>query len=180
MKSFEKLQEALSFLQTNKSFLGKEFLTWLWFQTESQNHRVTVKNQGTFYFCLDDKIIFNSSSGSVRENCLKGGTPAYAYEAFSALNSGKFVCEAKFILQTDSRQWSFTLRGENLSLHNIKLPSCSERDSRAHILKRMDFLKTLVSVLEQLYKDFIEKRLSGEFSTELANMKHWMMNKTAL
>ncbi len=53
----ESIYDELKFLQTNRNFLGREFLTWLWFKSVSQNHKVTIKNLGEFQLFIDNKIV---------------------------------------------------------------------------------------------------------------------------
>ncbi|BBH51868.1 hypothetical protein [Fluviispira sanaruensis] len=178
--SNELLHEGLSFLQTNRAFLGREFLTWLWFKSETQNHKIMLKNYENFHLYIDDKLVLSSSSGSVRENSLKGGTPAYAYEAGSALGSGKLVHEAKFILQDSERQWCFSILGEDLSLRAIRLPAVSEADSRAHISQRIIYMQLLTDLIDELYKEYLQLRLSVQFQEELSNIRIWIDNKISI
>jgi hypothetical protein len=174
------LHEELRFLQTNRSFLGKEFLTWLWYKSETQNHKLTIGKYGTFNLYIDDKIVLSSTSGSVRENSLKGGTPAYAHEAGSALGAGKLVHEAKFILQDSERQWSFTILGEDLSLRTVRLPTISEADSHAHISQRIAYSRQLTELIDYLFKTFMDLRISENFVVELTHIRDWIENKVTI
>lgn len=178
--SSETIYDELRFLQTNRSFLGREFLTWLWFKTETHNHKLTIGKYGTFHLYIDDKIVLSSSNGSVRENSLKGGTPAYAFEAGSALGTGKLVHEAKFILQDSQRQWSFSIVGEDLSLRNVRLPTISEADSHAHIAQRILATKLLANIIDELFSDFMKLRASPEFDQVLFEIGHWIENKVTI
>ncbi|WGL58617.1 hypothetical protein QEJ31_08720 [Pigmentibacter sp. JX0631] len=178
--SSETIYDELRFLQTNRSFLGREFLTWLWFKTETQNHKLNIGNFGSFHLYIDDKIVLSSSNGSVRENSLKGGTPAYAFEAGSALGTGKLVHEAKFILQDSQRQWSFSLVGEDLSLRNVRLPVISEADSQAHITQRVLSIQLLANIIDELFKQFMEIRISQKLEAELTEIRNWVENKVTI
>jgi hypothetical protein len=176
----ELLHDELRFLQTNRAFLGREFLTWLWFKSETQNHKLTIGKYGTFHLYIDDKIVLSSTSGSVRENSLKGGTPAYAFEAGSALGTGKLVHEAKFILQDSERQWSFSLLADDLSLRTVRLPTISEADSHAHINQRIAYSQLLSNLIDELFRSFMEIRISDEFNGELTKIREWIENKVTI
>lgn len=169
--------EELHFLQNNRSFLGREFLTWLWFKSESQNNKLTIGKLGTFHFFIDDKIVLSSTSGSVLENSLKGGSPAYASEAGMALSTGKLVHEAKFILQDSERQWSFSVMANDLSIRGIRLPPVVESDSQSHISKRIIYAQFVTDVIDELFKEFMNIRTSSNFSEELLNIRKWMTDK---
>lgn len=176
----EFLHDELRFLQTNRIFLGREFLTWLWFKSETQSHKLTIGKYGSYHIYIDDKIVLSSTSGSVRENSLKGGTPAYAFEAGSALGSGKLVHEAKFILQDSERQWSFSLLADDLSLRAVKLPTISESDSHAYINQRVNYSQLLTQLIDELFKQFMNLRMSENFQEELRNIKEWIENKITI
>ncbi len=176
----ELLHDELRFLQTNRAFLGREFLTWLWFKSETQNHKLTIGKYGVFHLYIDDKIVLSSTSGSVRENSLKGGTPAYAFEAGSALGTGKLVNEAKFILQDSERQWSFSLLADDLSLRTVRLPTISEADSHAHINQRIAHSQLLSNLIDELFKSFMELRISEQFYEELTKIREWIENKVTI
>ncbi len=170
----EKMVEGLRFLQTNKGFLGREFLTWLWFYCESHNHVIETQAHGTMKLFLNDRMVLTSSGGSVHEHALKGGTPAYAAEARQALKGGKMLNEANFIMQDAERQWMWTMRAEDLSLKGIRLPSVSEADAQAHMHARLQHLQTLTDVLDSLFKEYMSVRLSPNFDKQLIEMGNWV------
>jgi recombination associated protein RdgC len=173
----EFLEEGLRFLQTNRAFVGREFLTWLWFLSETQGHRVRLPDVGEFRFFVDDRIVLTSPGGSVHENVLKGGTPAYATEAKVSLLSGKLVNEAKFVLQEAERQWSWSMRADDLGLRGVKLPPVSEPDAAAHMAARLRMMQTLVDVIDGLFRQFMELRVSPAFEQELDRVASWLAAK---
>jgi hypothetical protein len=175
----ETIQDEIKFLQTNRSFLGREFLTWLWFKSETQNHKIKIKDIGEFQLFIDNKIILSSASGSVRENSLKGNSPAYAKEASAALSAGKMLSEAKFILQNQELNWSFSISAEDLSLRSIRLPNVSQDSSREHFVKRIAYMRLLTDIIDSLYKEYIDLRLTSAFKTEAILIQDWLIAKIA-
>ncbi len=173
----ESIYDEIKFLQTNQSFLGREFLTWLWFKSETQNHKIKIKNLGDFQIFIDNKIILSSSSGSVKENSLKGNSPAYAREAGIALSSGKMLSEAKFILQNRELNWSFSISADDLSLKSIRLPETTKEKSKDYFTQRIQYAKMLNDILEDLYKEYINLRLSKNFKEEAVLMQEWLSKK---
>ena len=81
MKISDENYQRLKFIEKNKAFLGKEFLTWLWFKSEIRNHKFSFKDLGSFILYIDDSLKLGGGSGFVREHSLKGGTPAYSLES---------------------------------------------------------------------------------------------------
>lgn len=177
MAERETALEALRFLETNRTFLGREFLTWLWFVSETQHHKVKVEGLGEFMLYVDDKIVLNAAGGSVHENILKGGTPAYATEAQTALLNGKLVHEAKFILQKDDQEWLWAMKADDLALRGVRLPNVAEGDAETHMSRRFEFMEMLTSVVDTLFREYISIRLSNRFKSEAENLALWIGSK---
>lgn len=177
MATNEFLIDGLRFLQRNRGFLGREFLTWLWYTSETSKHKIKVDGFGEFKLFLDDKLVLSSSSGSVHENSLKGGTPGYAVEARTALQTGKMVQEAKFILQDGKRQWTWGMKADDLSVRSLRLPTIEESEPAAFILQRMRLVQTLLDVLDTLFKKYMSVRLTPAFAGEIENMTEWLHAK---
>lgn len=169
--------ESLRYLQTNQAFLGREFLTWLWYHTEIGKHEINLGELGIYKLYVDDRLVLSSSSGSAHEQALKGGTPAYAAEALVALQSGKLVHEAKFILQDQERQWMWAMRADDLALRGVRLPAVQAPDAATHMQARIAHTQLLIDVVETLFKRYLDLRLSAEFSKELARIQDWMLSK---
>jgi hypothetical protein len=176
----ESTLQNLQFLRTQKVFLGREFLTWLWFYTETHKHQIRLAGLGEFKLYLDDKITLSSASGCARENSLKGGTPAYAAEARTALLFGKLVSEAKFVLQDENRQWLFSIKAEDLSLRQVRLPSVKDVESDSYLTARLQLLNLLVEVVDSLYKEFVTLKKSENFNDVLENIRQWIDSKQDL
>jgi len=169
--------ESLRYLQTNQAFLGREFLTWLWYHTESGRHEVNLGELGIYKLYVDDRLVLSSSSGSAHEQALRGGTPAYAAEALVALQLGKLVQEAKFILQDNERQWMWSMRADDLSLRSVRLPTVQAPDASTHMQARIANTQLLVDVVETLFKRYLGVRMSAKFTEELQRIQDWMLSK---
>ncbi|NBO37069.1 hypothetical protein EBU99_00630 [bacterium] len=169
--------ESLRYLQTNQAFLGREFLTWLWYHTESGRHEINLGELGIYKLYVDDRLVLSSSSGSAHEQALKGGTPAYAAEALVALQSGKLVHEAKFILQDNERQWMWSMRADDLALRSVRLPTVQAPDASTHMQARIANTQLLVDVVETLFKMYLDIRMSSNFTEELRKIQDWMTSK---
>jgi hypothetical protein len=176
----EHITQQLQFLKTQKVFLGREFLTWLWFYTETRQHSVSIPKLGDFKLYVDDKIILTSPSGCAKENSLKGGTPAYAAEAKSALLGGKLVSEARFILQDTERQWQFSVRSEDLSLRQVRLPSIKSQETENYLSARIELLNELLEIFDHLYEKFVSLKNSNHFNLEVQKITEWIHEKESL
>lgn len=173
----EQFADGVRFLQRNRSFLGREFLTWLWFTSESQKHNVDIPGHGKFKLYLDDKLVLSATSGSVFESSLKGGTPGYADEAHLALRNGKMVHEANFILQDGKRQWTWAMKSDDLAFRGVRLPPVVDPEPGVFIGQRMLFMNTLVDVIDTLFKKYMSIRLSTKFDAERLAMTEWLESR---
>ncbi|NBX16060.1 MAG: hypothetical protein EBR09_01710 [Proteobacteria bacterium] len=169
--------ESLRYLQNNQAFLGREFLTWLWYYTESGRHEVNLGELGIYKLYVDDRLVLTSSSGSAHEQALKGGTPAYAAEALVALQSGKMVHDAKFILQDNEKQWMWNMRADDLALRSVRLPTVQAPDASTHMQARIANTQLLVDVVETLFRMYLDLRMSKGFDAELRRIHDWMSTK---
>jgi hypothetical protein len=177
----ETVLEELKYLQSHKGFVGREFLTWVWFKSETSHHQFFFPKQGgRFQLFIDDKLTLTSTSGSVHEHTLKGGTPAYATEAKAALLTGKLVQEAKFVLQTQDRQWMFSLNAEDLSFKNVRLPAILQPESASYMGERIGAMRTLVEVIEILFCEYMDLRTSAQFEAEKKAMEDWLTHKQTI
>ncbi len=173
----ESIHDELKFLQTNRNFLGREFLTWLWFKSETQNHKIKTKDFGEFQLFIDNKIVLSSASGSVRENSLKGGSPAYAQEASAALSAGKMLQEAKFVLQNNELHWGFSINADDLALRSVRLPVVAKENSKEHFGQRIAYTRMLNDIIEELYNEYMSLRLTDRFSEEASQIQLWLNGK---
>lgn len=167
--------EKLKFLQNNRSFLGREFLTWLWFALETRNHIVDVPGYDAFKLYVDDKLVLSSASGAVREHALKGGTPATAAEAKAALRAGKLVTECKFILRLGEKQWTWSMKADDLTIRGLRLPAVTEQEAESYMRSRIANTETLNEVITHLYKTFLQTRLSKGFRRADSELTKWAM-----
>ena len=154
----------IKFLERNKSFLGREFLTWLWDRIQAEEHKFRSLAFGDYLLYIDDLMVLGSRQGAVHHHQLKGGTPAYAQETRQAVENGKFVEEAKFIVEYQQKLYHFTLQ-ENLDLKNVKLPITSTEFFLADRLIGTQFLYDLT---QELFEEFmnVRKRLLENSTAE--------------
>ena len=170
----EEQRSEVSVLQQGRGFLGREFLTWLWYMLETKKNRVSFKKLGHFEIFIDDRLVLSSKSGAVHESVLKGGTPGHAQEARTALLSGKLVQEARFVMQDETRQWQWVLKGEDLSLRGVKLPPVSDTEVGSFMTTRFLHLENLIDAVEELYTDFLKLRLNEKKNKDLEEeLKDW-------
>jgi hypothetical protein len=179
-----------------RRFVGREFLLWLWFESEAFEATLSTRAQGTFGLWIEKHLVLSVGKEATR---IKGTFPAGSREAKEALVLGKLPEAAGLHLSLGDREVTFTLRGESLSLSGLALPTVlgGESEPSASIeapprpkkrkrstveaeqervsderneafYERMTLTREVESLVEALYKDFLTLRLGDAWSSFVA------------
>ena len=147
------------------AFLGEEFLTWLWFQLETDGGEFDLDEHGTVGVMLDDMIMFAARDDDETEQTLRKGRPTRCAEAATALRGGRRLKRAKLILAQGRDEWTVTVDAASMNLLSIKLPPDDEEAtsfverSRA----RMHNFLLLHDLVAGLYRAFLRTRLQDDY-----------------
>jgi hypothetical protein len=104
-----------------RRFVGREFLTWLWFESELFDATLSTKEHGSFGMWVERLMVLDAGKAEVTR--IKGATPAATREAKEGLLRGKLPQSAGLHVSQGDRESSFTLKAESLSLAGLKLPA---------------------------------------------------------
>jgi hypothetical protein len=104
-----------------RRFVGREFLTWLWFESELFDATLSTKEHGSFGMWIERLMVLDAGKAEVTR--IKGATPSATREAKEALLRGKLPESAGLHVSMGERESSFTLKAESLSLAGLKLPA---------------------------------------------------------
>ena len=111
-----------------RRFIGREFVLWLWFESELFDATLSTKAHGDFGLWIEKEILLSNGKETTR---IKGGSPAQAREAKEALLLGKLPERATFHLTLGEREATFALKAEPLALAGLKLPTVREGEGDA-------------------------------------------------
>jgi hypothetical protein len=170
-----------------RRFVGREFLLWLWFESEVFEATLTTQKHGPFGLWVENQLVLSAGKESTR---IKGSYPAGGREAKEALLGGKLPETATFRLTFRDRDIAFTLKAERLAISGLKLPtvldaepqemavpapprgkpkkrrtSAAEDEEREaderneSFYERMALTQEVEGLLEGLYAEFLELRL---------------------
>jgi hypothetical protein len=154
-------------------FLGREFLLWLWFESEVFETELRPTGEEPLSLWLEAQLtlVFEKE-----ESRLKGAVPASSPEAKKALQQGKLPKEARLRVTRIDQEFSFTLKADALALAGLKLPTELKKDDEKHEIfyERMMLLEQLELGLEALYADFTTLRLADAWEREFVpTMRAW-------
>ncbi|HVY61308.1 MAG TPA: hypothetical protein VHF22_06620 [Planctomycetota bacterium] len=181
-----------------QSFLGREFLTWLWFRCEADGGTFELPPRGAVEDAKkakkkkDDEpepdrevgVVFNDyvslvSDGDEREeNILKKGSPHRSAEARMALLVGKLVSAAKLEVARGERSWTVTLTGETLDFRSVKYPDAEGDEPEERSIDRLSAMQELGEIVDGLYGLFLGVRTSPDWDAkEVPAIARWIKKR---
>ncbi len=162
------------------SFLGREFLTWLWFKSEERGGAVMIPGKGDVEVLFARRLILESGEGEYCESVICQGLHADLKEGKAAIREGKKVKEARIRLGVETDQWELTLKADRFEFQSVKLPAGiaineeEEGEKEGRILERIDLTERVMKAVDQLFAAFLSKRLSSQWSAEeIPRMRKW-------
>jgi len=156
-----------------RRFMGREFVVWLWFESEMQETNLRPTGVDPVSMWLEAQITLVLEK---EESRLKGAIPASSPEAKEALRQGKLPKEAKMRGGRGDREYTWTLKADTLGLSGLKLPTQLKKDDEKHEIfyERMMLLNDLDATLSALYGDFMHLRLSDAWDDDVVPlMQKW-------
>ena len=162
-----------------KSFLGTEFATWLWFQSETERGTINLgKAEKNPQLEFEKDLVLTSDFGEATASTLKGDMPTMAPEAVAALVAGKKVKRAKIRITHDNATFLFTLNAENFDWGSLKVevpPSLPFEEAVPIRLKALDQFHAL---FQTLFSHFLDIRLdASRWKKVEKSMRDWVGRK---
>ena len=156
-----------------RRFMGREFIVWLWFESELQETNLRPTGVDPCAVWLEAQITLVLEK---EESRLKGAIPASSPEAKEALRQGKLPKEAKMRMVRGDHEFVWTLKADTLGLSGLKLPTQLKKTDEKHevFYERMMLLEELDATLAALYADYVILRLSDTWDDEIEPMmQNW-------
>lgn len=165
------------------SFLGNEFLTWIWFLIEQdQDIAAIIESQEPVCLEVGNSIVLENNLGDKsKEKITIKGDKAGLEEGTTALKKGAFVTELNLLCKMGSEEeYKFTIKGESFNITGLKTPvgqtSKSEDELEGMILEKTFLLLKVTGVIDTLFLKYIEKRISDDWKTKgLQEINNWIL-----
>jgi hypothetical protein len=164
--------------ESSDALLGQEFLTWLWYKSDTEPDAFFDKNDAPFSVYMEQRIVVQLGEGEAKETTSVAGTFSPLREARFGLGMGKKVIRALMRLEKDGMAFQFTLKAENFALGSVKVPKSDNKDKDddpdAVILEKFYLLEICLDLLDSLYSHFLKLRFSSDWRTEVAHIGRWL------
>lgn len=170
-----------------RRFVGREFLLFLWFESEIFDATLRTREHGPFGLWLEKRLVLSEGKESTR---ITAPLPGAGREAKEALLRGQLPESAGIRLALNSEETSFMLKAESLGVAGLKLRTALDQDEEAInplleelmgkpqrrgrgkpqqnaedaqyevFYERMTMTTDFEALFECLYRDFLRLRLS--------------------
>ena len=161
-------------------WMGRDFLTWLWFMAEEVGGKFTVPEHGEFAVGIDGPLIFAAEGEGAHEAVVRKGVPTGAPEANSALCAGKKLRSARLMIGQGrgdtARVWHLTFDAATCGFRAVKLPECIEVGT-SDFEERADFLYILQAALRALMARFAKEVSGHRRATTEELMRSWALGR---
>lgn len=164
--------------------LGREFLTWLWYRSETSNGLFRMSPRSghegeAFSLSMEQRVVVRGGEGDNLETASVSGSLSPLREARLGLQTGKLVVRALVRLEKDGMAWQVTLKAEDFSIGSLRTPAIARNedgdDPDALFLEKMYLIETSLDMLDDVYRQFLEVRLSpAAWNREAAEVAAWM------
>ena len=161
------------------SYLGREFLTWLWFLSDLQEGLISLgEDRPAIELFLTDRIVLSGSGQSAERVAIRTEDPSLSIEARTALRQGKKVEKATLRIISGQREWTVTIDGESLAVSSVKIPALLTRENDEKFHERLALIDQLDSMLLTLFEKFLSTRTdSSQWPNVATQMKDWVRDE---
>lgn len=159
--------------------LGQEFLTWLWFASETQNGLFRTADGEVFSLLVEQKVSVQGGEGEARETAVCSGPMAELREARMGLRTGKKVNKAKLRIEKDETGWQVLVDAAGFTLQGLKTPKVDMRleegeEPDARILEKIYLLEKCMSYVDAVFARFVSLRFGPDWEAERRRVWAWM------
>ncbi len=162
-------------------FLGREFLTWLWYSLEKNPRLVASVDPEIEGIEIGNRMVLeNRGPAGLETVTIKGDDPGLE-EGLTALKKGALVSEMSISFKSADQQWRLTLKGESLYITGLKVPDTgpveTEEDIDGALLEKMFLVERAVRLVDGLFSRFVQVRISERWIAEtVADIRKWIGN----
>jgi hypothetical protein len=162
------------------SFIGREFLTWLWFVTEKGGPTIQIDGVGAVVVTFTKRLQLSSLGAMREDSTVVSEAPSLADEARTALKTGKKVAKASLMLDLDERHFELTVDATTFAFTGVKLPTMTKDDEAIRLADRLAALDEMEAIIDGLYLRFgqLRKDDKGWYETRV-QLHEWITTFTA-
>ena len=156
-------------------FLGREFLVWLWFESEVLEGQFEMPDGERFELWLESQLTLESEAAEQEITRMRGAAPSFTSEAHEALRRGKLPIQARIRIERGQQAFGCVLTAKTMTLSSATLPQLIKEDEEERFYERMYLIEELEKMVDSLYERFLSLRLSPVWETQVLPMiRRWV------
>ena len=164
-------------LLRGRTYLGREFLTWLLWRSEEGEPLAEFEKAGLTVLFLG-RVVLRGVSGDVTELSARGSMAPYSEQVKHSLDRGLLVHQARLRIMHGERPFEVTLDAEFLDLRAAKLPELMSEEEDSRLTERLYLAEQLSAMVQTLVEAFITVRAGRAWSKQVVPaMKEWMQGE---
>jgi hypothetical protein len=161
-------------LLRGRAYLGREFLTWLLWRSESGDALVDFEGTGLVVL-YTGRCTLRGVNGDVTELMARGALAPYSEQVKHSMDRGLLVHQARWRLTHGEKVYEVTLDAEFLDIRAAKLPELMAEEEDDRLLERLYLTEQLSGMVDTLVQAFLVVRASRNWSKKVVPaMKSWM------
>lgn len=169
----------LSLVERENVLLGQDFLTWLWFKTDSDTVLFSLADKRTFSLQMEQRVSVQGGEGEGLETATVSSPRGELTEAKTGLRTGKKVNKAQLLFTMDQDQWLVQVSASDFGLSGLKTPKISTKDDEGEdtdgkFLEKLFLLERCLEMFDIVFAQFLGLRMSKDWAAETARVKRWI------
>jgi len=162
-----------AFPGNDRSFLGREFLAWLWYVVQTSEGLVTTRLNQQIGLAICDSMKLNCCADVTGTTTVTCDGPATAPESRAALSLGKLPTRLGLLVARGANEWSLQLDGKKAFVSRLILQRDEDDDPEAFIEGRFNQIVQVGQVVDELFDTFLHIRLNAGWKKELSRLRQW-------
>ena len=161
---------------------GRDFLTWLWFFSETGTEKIKHPDFGEFELLVEAPFVLAGSSdasGAAEISVKKGDCPGRSAETKAALSVGKKLKKARISLARGNQIFSCGVDADRFSFGSLKLPEGEAADAVSQFEDRIFNCVIFKAAVEAFFRRFLEE-LSGDPDGLEKRVAAWIADRDSL
>ena len=156
-------------------FLGKEFLVWLWFESEVLEGQFEMPDGEKFELWFESQLTLESETAEQEITRMRGAAPSSTSEAHEALRRAKLPTQARVRIERGQQAFGFVIAAKSMTLTSATLPQLIKEDEEERFYERMYLIEELEKMVDALYGRFLSLRLAPVWETQILPMiRRWV------
>ena len=163
------------------TFLGNDFLTWIWFIIETgQNLSELTKSKDPVTLEIGNSIVLeNKINNEYKEKITIKGDQAGLEEGTTALKKGGWVTQINLLCKIADDEYQFTLKGDSYNTSGLKTPvtdmSKNKDEIEGLVLEKAYLCFRVFEVIDSLFFSFLSQRIEDNWTDKgLQDIRNWI------